>query len=85
MKTITLWLIPEVFGQIWRDERRYIVCEAIRSLRIGTPLLIEEGDDNGARSGRVIHARIEALTPSGEEGLPADVCVFEIAVTAKRG
>lgn len=80
----TIWLIPSVFDRVWRDERRYVICEQFRGLSEGTVLLIEEGDEDGTRSGRNMRARVEALSPSGSEGLPRDVCVFEITVIEKR-
>lgn len=80
----TIWLIPEVFDLVWRDERDYVVCEAIKGLRVGDTLAIEEGDEDGSRSGRVIHAGVEAVTPGGAEGLPRDLCVFQLHITGKR-
>jgi len=80
----TIWLIPAVFDRVWRDERHYVICEQFRALAEGVSLLIEEGDEDGTRSGRNMHARVEVISPAGSEGLPRDVCVFEITVTEKR-
>ena len=80
----TLWLIPAVFDRVWRDERHYVISENFRGLAEGASLMIEEGEEDGTRSGRNMRARVEALSPAGSEGLPRDVCVFEITVTEKR-
>jgi hypothetical protein len=85
MKHHTIWLLPAVFDRVWRDERSYIVCENIRALGRGDQLTIEEGDEDGKRSGRLMHARVMVVTRGGEEGLPRDLSVFEVAITLKKG
>lgn len=80
----TVWLLPEIFDQIWNDDRNYLICEHIADLSVGDGLRIEEGDSAGTRSARELEARVVAFTPSGDEGLPRDLMVIGISVTAKR-
>ena len=58
----TIWLIPAVFDRVWRDERHYVICEQFRGLAEGVSLLIEEGDEDGTRSGRNMRARVEVVS-----------------------
>lgn len=80
----TVWLLPEIFDQIWNDNRNYLICEHIADLDVGDGLRIEEGDSSGQRSTRELEARVLAYTPAGDEGLPRDLMVVGISVTAKR-
>ncbi|MBL8473134.1 MAG: DUF3850 domain-containing protein [Rhodocyclaceae bacterium] len=80
----TIWLLPDIFDQIWRDERSYVICENLRGLGAGDMVHIEEGNKTGSRTGRSLDARVSALTPGGKEGLPHDLSVLGVAVVAKR-
>ncbi|HMM70623.1 MAG TPA: hypothetical protein PKC22_00100 [Rhodocyclaceae bacterium] len=79
-----IWLLPEIFERLWRDERNYLILESGQEIELGDQVLIEEGNAMGVRTGRALEARVTALSRAGEEGLPRDLMVIAVKPLLKR-
>lgn len=74
---------PEPFEAVRRDLKRYEIRKADRPFAVGDKLHLREWDPEAETySGRGLLVTVTYLTPGGEWGLPADVCVMSLGLWA---
>ena len=74
---------PDPFDAVWRGIKPYEIREADRDFQVGDTLLLKEWEMNGHfYTGRAITAPITYITGGGEWGLPENLCVLGLGLTA---
>lgn len=76
---LKIW--PEPFADVVSGAKKYEVRKADRPFAVGHNVWLREWNpETKDYTGDEIFVKITYLTPAGQWGLPADVCVFQIEV-----
>lgn len=79
---------PAPFSSVWDGSKKYEIRVDDRGYAVGDFLRLREYDPRGSSyrgrfSDRAVLARVTYMTPGGQWGLPANVCVLSIDVVGR--